>query len=179
VAEPGHLTANPFISAKGRGKPGYCSLCALLDPKVQKGLTQLYREGRKTPLINDWLEANVGKRWDRRVITAHGKDHISHPRDRIVSAVERRQSQGTLPANVSEDDFQRAVVAAAHQRLLDEPDAITIDQGLKAAAAMQAAKQSRQSGINVLVMTLTRGLDSTPMLLRSGEDAIEGEVVEI
>lgn len=169
---------NDSYSTRGVGKAGFCGLCALRDQKVSKALANLYFRKLKAPAINAWLLEQTGKAWDRRVIYRHA-GHVRHPKDRIVSAISARQKRdGTLPQEVSEEQFLRSIVSAASHNLETDPESVTTDQGIKASAALMQARANRQHGISVLVMTLTRGLDATPLLLRGGDDVIEGEVVE-
>jgi len=173
------FSSNPNISTKGFGKPGFCSICAIRpdDKKFQKALTSLYREQQSASKINDFLVTNIGKPSDRRVIYRH-REHITHPRDRLVGSIASRQVQDGLPADTTEEQLQQAIINAAYARVVAEPDAVTIDQGLKAAGLKQQAKQSRQAGINMLVQIFAQPLAGVPELLRLGDGIEEGEYVE-
>lgn len=173
-----HNAANPNISNRGVGKPGYCLVCDGLNtrPDLRKKANAVFAN-QKAPAIIDWLDQNLGIRPDRRVVYNH-KGHIAHPSDRLVSQVQAQRAKGTLPAQVSEDEYLDAVLAAAMQRVVDEPEAVTIDQGLKAAAAKTAAKASRGGGISTLVIALTRPLEGIPTLLL-GDGSIEGDYTEV
>lgn len=170
------FVANPNISTKGYGKPGWCALCSLSD-EFRKPLTRLFREDQKAPAINEWLTRNVGKPFDRRVIYNH-REHVRHPRDRVVNAVQRQQAKGTLPASVTEEEYMDAVLAAAMQRVIDDPESVTIDQGIKVATAKAAAKASRGGAQVTLQIALTRPLEGTPALL-IGDGSIEGDYSEV
>ena len=174
----GDVIANPNISARGVGKPGYCTLCSISDDKTRKALTKQYQQGNKAPSINAWLLANIGKGFDRRTIYSH-RQHIKSPKDRLVGAVVARQaSDPSLPQQVTEDEFLQRIIDAAAANLATSPESVTIDQGIKAASTKLGAKASNRAGMTVLFATLTAIPEGPPTLLLQ-DGSIEGEVVEV
>lgn len=173
-----HIVRNPNMTGRGVGKPGYCSLCDLTNtrPDLRKTVNALF-VNQKAPAITRWLEANVDMAPDRRTIYNH-KKHVANPKDRLVSQVQAQRAKGTLPATVTEEQYLDAVLAAAMARVVEEPESVTIDQGLKAAAAKTAAKQSRAGGILVLQLALSQPLTERPSLL-IGDGSIEGDYSEL
>ena len=173
-----HIVRNPNMTGRGLGKPGYCSLCDLVNtrPDIRKTVNALF-VNQKAPAITAWLEANVGMAPDRRTIYNH-KKHVANPKDRLVSQVAAQRAKGTLPATVSEDQYLDAVLAAAMARVVEEPESVTIDQGLKAAAAKTAARQSRAGAQITLQFALTQPLTGPPALL-VGDGSIEGDYSEV
>lgn len=151
-------------------------MCSLAD-HLQKPLAKLYAEGQKSTAINTWLENNAGRTVNRRTIYAH-REHVKHPKDRLVTAVRKRQSQALTPASSSEEELLDTLVAIGNQRAKDDPDAITMDQVLKAVGLKQQSRQSKQGGIAILVATLTRPLEA-PLSLALPEGIIDGEAVEV
>lgn len=131
----------------------------------------------KAPAITAWLETNAGMKPDRRTVYNH-KGHIAHPKDKLVSQVAAQRAQGTLPAKASEEEYLDAVLAAAMQVVIDNPDSVTIEHGLKAASARMAAKASRQGQTISLTLALTKPLETTPTLL-VGDGSIDGEYSEV
>lgn len=113
---------------------------------------------------------------DRKTFYNH-KDHSANPKDRLVSQVQAQRARGTLPATVSEEEYLDAILAAAMQRVVDDPESVTLDHGLKAAAAKAQAKASK-GGVNVtLSFALTQPLTEAPRLLQDG--SVEGEYSEV
>lgn len=147
--------ATEKVSTSGWGHQGYCKLCSITDPDVQKGLDQRIGAGWKAPALNDYLIKNVGAGVNRQTIYSHIK-HVQNPKDRLVTAVQKRQrTGGFLPAKVSEDQFLDALVASAHQRAVENPDEVTIDHGLRAAQIKAQAKTKGGDVINTLVQIFT------------------------
>ena len=172
------VVRNPNLSGKGYGKPGYCVICDAVNtkPELRKTVNALF-VNQKAPAITAWLEANVDMKPDRRTVYSH-KKHVLNPKDRLVSQVAAQRAKGTLPATVSEDQYLDAVLAAAMARVVEEPESVTIDQGLKAAAAKTAARQSRAGAQITLQFALTQPLTGPPALL-VGDGSIEGDYSEV
>lgn len=175
---------NPNLSGKGYGRPGYCLICDALNtrPELRKQANAVFVNS-KAPAITAWLDQNLGMKPDRRTVYAHKgtkslPGHVQNPKDRLVSQVAAQRAKGTLPASVSEDQYLDAVLAAAMARVVEEPESVTIDQGLKAAAAKTAAKQSRAGAQITLQFALTQPLTTVPTLL-VGDGSIEGDYSEL
>ncbi len=156
------------VNPAGLGKPGYCTLCAINDD-LSHELDQQIKAGRKVPQINIWLEKVGIGAFTRQTIYKH-KKHVFHPQDRLVNAVQRRQMKGTLPATTTKGEFLDSIVAVAHQRVIDNPDEVTIEHGLRAEQIRLQAKASKTAGLNLLVAFMTRG---------APEDFIEGVATEV
>lgn len=164
------------IRQTGFGTVGYCKLCSFDDPVDQDAFDK--RIGKRenddyvyTPAaLNEWLEGKGLQPVNRQTIYSHRK-HVMHPKDRLVSAVVKRQIEhGVQPAQVSEDSFLDALIAIGQQRIAADPDSVTIDQALK---AVQVKRQSSKAGQaqQVLVNIFTGGPTMTPV--------VEGEVREL
>lgn len=173
-----HIVRNPNMTGKGLGKPGYCSLCDLTNtrPDLRKTVNALF-VNQKAPAITQWLEANVDMAPDRRTIYNH-KKHVQNPKDRLVSQVAAQRAKGTLPAKVTDDEYWDAVLAAAMQQVVENPESVTIEHGLKAAAARSAAKATRAGAQITLQFALTQPLTEPPALL-VGDGSIEGDYSEL
>lgn len=175
---------NPNLSGKGYGRPGYCVICDALNtrPELRKKANAVFVNS-KAPAITAWLSENLGMTPDRRTVYNHKgtktlPGHVTNPKDRLVSQVQAQRAKGTLPATVTEEQYLDAVLAAAMARVVEEPESVTIDQGLKAAAAKTAAKQSRAGAQITLQFALTQPLTVTPTLL-VGDGSIEGDYSEL
>ena len=161
----------------GYGKQGYCKLCSIEDPKMQDQFDR--RTGAKkgksyeyTPAdLNEWLaEKGLGIQASRPTVYEHRK-HVMHPKDRLVQAVQKREiDHGSVPANVTDDEFTQTIIALGQRRALENPDEVTIDQALKATQIRQNRKDKGNAQA-VLVNIFTGG--------PSGDPVIEGEVKEV
>lgn len=170
------------VSTAGTGKPGYCKLCSMQDPQDQDELdkrTGLKKDDKyvySPDRLNEWLaergitdQKGEALRANRQTWYSHRK-HVMHPKDRIVSAVQKRTLEhGVQPAQVSEDQFLDSLIKIGNSKIAADPDAVTIDQALKAVQIKKNAG-TRQDGAQVLVAILTG--------TRETDDVIEGEVVE-
>lgn len=175
----GDINRNTNLSGSGYGRPGYCVVCDALNttPSLRKPFSALVAQGRYTKSTRDWMEQRMGMVPDRKTFYSH-KDHSSNGKDRLVSQVQAQRAKGLMPAKVTEEEYMDAVLSAAMQRVIDDPESVTIDQGIKVATAKAAAKASRGGAAVTLNIALKTPLDSTPRLL-IGDGTIEGEVTEI
>jgi hypothetical protein len=153
--------------------PGYCRFCdsknwatADLQESADKRVNEWgYRR------FNKWLVEEVGmESCSNKTFYAH-REHIMHPQDRIVSAVEKRQREGGLqPAQTTHEEFLQSLVSIGAMKIAEDPEAVTVDQALKA-AKIQSDNQKKGQGNNVLIQLFTGGGGEEPTI-------IEGEVKE-
>ena len=161
----------------GFGKQGYCKLCSFEDPRVQDAFDKRcgLRKGKgyaySPAALNEWLkEKGIDVRATRNTIYNH-RIHVMHPKDRMVTAVQKRTiDHGTLPARVSNDEFLSTVIALGQQRAVSDPNEVTIDQALKA-TQIKANTKDRSNAQAMLVQIFTSG-GTEPTI-------IEGEVKEV
>lgn len=171
------------MATAGVGKPGYCKLCSMQDPRDQDELdrrTGLREEGKyvySPDKLNAWLEERGITEANGRTLKANRqtwyshRNHVMHPRDRIVSAVAKRTLEhGVQPSQVSEDEFLDSLIKIGNSKIAADPDAVTIDQALKAVQIKKNAG-ARKDGHQTLVAIFTGTREMSP-------DVFEGEVVE-
>lgn len=158
------------IVKSGRGKQGYCKLCSLEPVELQDNFDKRVLD--YTPKqLNEWLADRIEdhKPVNRQTVYSH-RDHVRHPKDRMVRAVQKRAMEhGVQKQRVSEQEFLDAVVAIGEQKAAADPDSVTIDHALKAASLKMQSKQKGQA-------------HQTLVAIFSGNrepDVIEGEVTEV
>lgn len=141
------------LLTKGAGHPGYCKLCSFDDFKLQDEFDKRVLD--YTPKeMNEWLVQHGTRAVDRNTIYKH-RDHVRNPKDRMVRAVQKRQLEhGVQPARVNEHEFLDAVIAMGQARAMADPEAVTIDQALKA-TQIKAQSKARGSAHNVLIQLFT------------------------
>ena len=153
------------ISKGGYGKQGYCKLCSFQDLEFQLQFDKRIDAGWSPSKLNEWLEQHGSAKVDRGTVYSH-REHVRNPRDRMVSAVAKRTAElGVMPAKVSEDEYLEAIIAAASVKVQSDPQAVTIDQGLKA-AQIRSNMKSKGQDLNVLIAMFTGKVP---------DDTIEGE----
>lgn len=151
---------------------GYCRFCDLNNfpsAQAQDLLDARVREyGLKR--FNNWLKEQGMQTCSAHTLYAH-REHISHPQDRIVSAVEKRQREGGVqPARTTHEEFLQSLVSIGAAKIASDPDAVTVDQALKA-AKIQSDNQKKGGGNQVLIQLFTSGGGNEPTI-------IEGEVAD-
>lgn len=155
------------------GVKGYCRFCDITqfkDAAQQDAFDARAREYGPTN-INRWLEANGLKKCSPHTLYDH-REHIKHPQDRIVSAVEKRQREGGIqPARTSHDEFLQSLVSIGAAKVAADPDSVTVDQALKA-AKIQSDKEKKGGGDNILIQLFTEGAGPVATV-------IEGEAEEL
>ena len=147
-----------------------CKLCSFGDFELQDEFDKRAQDYSPRAL-HEWLTSKGSDvTFANRTLYAHRK-HIMHPQDRIVSAVEkRRMDHGVQPAKASHEEFLESLVSLGAAKIAEDPDAVTVDQALKA-AKIQVDREKKGQTTNVLVQLFTEG---------AGEPTvIEGEVREI
>lgn len=158
------------ITKSGQGKQGYCKLCSFDDPRLQDEFDKRVLD--YTPKkLNDWLAGKVEgfKPVNRQTIYSH-RDHVRHPKDRLVRAVQKRTMEhGVQKQRVSEQEFLDAVIKYGQANAEADPESITIDHALKAASLKMQSRQKGQAH-QTLVAIITGNVDDT---------VIEGEVKEV
>lgn len=153
------------------GRQGYCKLCSLKDPQAQLDLDQRVRDEWNAGQIGKWLKSRYDISATRQTIYSH-QDHVKHPRDRLVTAVQRTQTRALATRPVaSNEQFLEAIRDIGYQRAMDNPDEVTIDQSIKAASVLAGSK--RGNGEVTLILARFSVGAGTPV------DVIEGEAVEV
>jgi len=147
----------PGVDNAGAGKPGYCKLCSLKDGLIQNQFDDRTRLSWSPKQLNTWLATKIPD-WnnvDRMTFYKH-RDHVKHPQDRIVNAVQRTEARAlqTVPKSTP-DAFLDALVSLGHQKAIDNPDEVTIDHALRAASTLKQSKDNTKSGLNVLIALFT------------------------
>ena len=105
----------------------------------------------------------------RQRVASH-RNHIASPKDRLVTAVTKRQMQGTLPQVTTEAQFTDAVLSLAQHNMMADPNAVTIDHGLRAAQIKATEKANKSASINVLIGFINGGIS-----IPNAPTVIEGE----
>ena len=161
------------FSKSGANNPGYCKLCSLSEPKLQDEFDRRVLD--YTPRqLNTWLRERVENFKDisNPTIYKH-REHVKHPKDRVVSVVEKRKREGNyLPQRTSEQQFLDSIITLGYDKAMNDPDSVTIDHALKATQIKSQAKQKGDAH-NVLVQIFTGNVPSL------GGMVIEGEAVEL
>lgn len=157
-----------LISRAGFGKQGYCKLCSFVDLKALNDKIIAKWNARQ---IIDWLSTNYGETATRATIYNHRDNHMSRAEDRLVTAVQKQRASGHMMPRVSSNEqFLEAIRDIGYQRAIDNPEEVTIDHGLKAAATL--ANSKRSSGeITLILARVSVGADYS--------NVIEGEAVEV
>lgn len=162
------------IDNRGYGSQGFCKLCSFKDARFQLSYDERTRAGWTPRNLNEWAEKSgqAGAVASKETIYNHRK-HVQHPKDRIVSAVQRTEARtvATTKPEASPDVFLEAIVSIGQQRAIDNPEEVTIDHALRAAQALKQSK-SQSSGINILIAAMT-GISDIQATV------IDGEAVEV
>ena len=166
------------VEQGGRNKPGYCKVCAL---SIVDEVDRRLRASWTVPQVMGWIAKypdDMGNpvTVDRRVLYRHRKEHIGHPKDRLVSLVQRSKQQGLMQRpKVSAEEYTQAITELAMKRAIDNPDEVTIRDGL-AAAKMQMARPEKVTNLALVFANVVLG-GSTPLSLP--EPTMEGEFIQV
>jgi hypothetical protein len=171
MARPNFTTQN--LDIRGFGHQGYCKLCSLKDGRAQAEYNARVREKWSPRQLNEWCETRgIPEMKASHVTIRKHRDHVMHPQDKIVNAVQRAEKQALQTAPVSSPDlFLESLVSIGMQRVADRPDDVTLDQALKAATTIKQSKDSAKSGLAELIKLMTT--------LAPTVRVIEGDAVEV
>lgn len=152
---------------------GYCRFCdtsAFESPELQDKFDARVAEGYGITRTNNWLRERGLQTTSVHTLYAH-REHIKHPQDRIVSAVEKRQREGGIqPARTSHEEFLQSLVSIGAAKVAADPESVTVDQALKA-AKIQSDTKKKGGGNNILIQLFTEGAGDARI--------IEGEAEEL
>ena len=156
------------ISRAGIGRQGYCKLCSLADSRAQTDLDERIRAGWKSTAIINLLRDRYGVTVNRQTFYSH-KPHATHPRDRLVTAVQRSEQRALQTKPVaSTEQFLEAIRDAGYQRAVNNPEEVTIDHALKAANILANQKQSG-GDIHILLAKIVTGSEWRSDVVIEGE----------
>lgn len=163
------------IDNRGYGSQGFCKLCSFKDAKFQLSYDERCRANWSPKNLNEWVltQDQPGAVASKETIYNHRK-HVQHPKDRIVSAVQRTQARtlDVAKPQSSPDDFLQAVVEIGARRAVENPDEITIDHALRAAQALKQGGNNAKGGLAVIIGLLT-GQSNAPATV------IDAQAVEV
>lgn len=152
----GNFATGPGVSTKGWGHVGFCILCSLTDNKLQRQFDQKVAALWTPRQLNQWLTEHELPNYNRQTVYSH-RQHVLHPKDRMVNAVANHaRTVGTQPQKVTDEQFLDSVVAAGAQKVLDNPDDVTIDHAIRAVQVKAQSKAAGRDAMNVLVQIFTR-----------------------
>jgi len=165
------------ITKSGFGTPGYCKLCSITDPQIQDALDK--RVGSKADgrynyspaKLNDWC-AERGIETSNRQTYYNHREHVAHPKDRMVTAIAKREAEhGVQPQQVDENQFLDSLIAMGQRKIEADPDSVSIGDALKAVSIKKSSgKMGNAQAVLVQIMT---GGPTEPTIV------VEGEVQEI
>jgi hypothetical protein len=165
------------FSKQGYGNIGFCKLCSVIDPQLQDkldarvGLKKDDKYVYSASKINDFLVMQGAESVQKRTIYNH-REHVAHPKDRMVSAVEKHEAEhGVQPQMVDEEKFLDTLIAIGQRKIEADPGAVSIADALKAVGIKKSAGKAGNAQA-VLVQIMTGG-PSEPTVV------VEGEVQEI
>lgn len=146
----------PVHTKAGYGKTGYCKIC---DSPYAHQVNLLLQKKLTYPQISAALEP-FEFRFNRGTLRNH-KTHSTDPKTTFVRAAQKNPAL----SEVSNEEYLRQVRNAAAANVAANPEAVTVDQGIKAAQVMMQDRNTRDALGIVLMKTLTGRSD----------EVIEGE----
>ncbi len=112
------------------------------------------KEGWNAAQLNGWSKP-LGLSCNRQTWYSH-KAHITSGQDKLVTYVERALANPVIQ-NTTSDDFLKAVQKVGMQRVVDDPESVTIDHALKATQILEQAKE-RVGDIHLVLAKVFMGV---------------------
>lgn len=162
------------LDMHGFGHQGYCKLCSLKDPRVQAEYNERVKAKWSPRQLNEWAtQKGLPELVASKTTVYNHRVHVMHPRDALVTSVQRSQNKALQSApQTTPDAFLDALVSIGHKKAIENPEEVSIDHALRAASTLKQSREKQGDGINVLIALFT-GKAARP------SDVIEGQAVEV
>ena len=140
------------VSTAGRGKIGYCKLCAWSE---EPALNKLMKAGKTAAECREWAQSKFGFNFNRQTFYEH-KKHITAPEDKVV-AFANRQQRGLQPVikRATNQTFLEAVRDIGMAQAEANPELVTIDHALKATQILESSKNKSTEVTLILAQVVT------------------------
>lgn len=142
----------------GQGKAGWCKIC---DSPLRDPINKLVAQGKNAAeALRIVQQIDPEFYFSRQVYYSH-RDHVTHP---LITHVKQSLANPTVAPRTTQG-FLELVQQSASQRALDNPEEITVKDGLQAANILSRSKEHRDTLVVLLAKAMTHQLP----------EAIEGE----
>lgn len=146
----------------GYGQSGYCSVC---DSDRSREINKRMKRGDTIASIYRWLR-DVEDPISEPTLRKHRK-HITDPKTTLV---EQAKKNPVIKRHTT-NDFLQALVDIAATKAINDPESISIDQGIRAAQVIEGRKDKQVDAL-VQIARMLMGQAPRP-------EIIEGEYVEV
>lgn len=156
------------------GKAGYCKLCRWDE---EPELNRLIKAGKNAAECARWAKGKFGFTFTRQTFYSH-KEHLAAPQDKVVAAAAGRRREKVIP-KATNKEFLEAVRDLAFANALEDPDSVTLEQGLKAASILESSKQKAGDITLILAQVVTGQRPDVLVEAPSAPVMIEGTAREV
>lgn len=172
------------MARRGYGKAGFCKICAHPDGwRFVEGVTKGGKSGKGW---NAAEAAEAGARFGLSFSRLTWYNHQKHVRGEVASPetaspVPTDGPKERVPVRkASNVEYLETIRDMALARALNNPDEVTIEQGLKATSILEGRKSQASDSINLLVQVVT-GHAPAVAIAKPVEPAliVEGEAREV
>lgn len=157
--------------SKGEGHPGYCKLCAWDQAKA---FNAAVNSGLNAAQALRWAEAR-GMTFTRQTFYKH-KPHALTPENAVVAVAEQGRKALTIK-KTSNVGFLEAIRDIGYSKAIEDPDKISIEHALKAAAILESRKEKAGDHLTILIGVMTG--HRQPTIIDAESTTIEGTAREI
>lgn len=129
-----------------------CKICVHPEaPRFIKGAREGGKSGKGWNAAEAAEAAKVfGFTFTRQTWYAH-VGHLDNAEERVLTAAKKAGRAGLVPVKSTNPQFLEAIRDIAMAKALADPDSVSIDQGLKAAAILENKKDRGQDSLAILV----------------------------
>lgn len=146
----------------GQGKPGYCKIC---DSPYADAVNKLVAQEKNEAETKRAIQViDPEFTWNRQTFYSH-KKHITHP---LVTHAENARKHPVV-APKSTRGVLEAIRDIGMQRALDNPEEVTVDHALRAAAELNRTENKTDSALVILMKAISG----------QAAEVIEGEFTEL
>lgn len=147
----------------GKGKPGYCRLC---DSPWAAAINALVAQDKNEAEVKRSIQQiDPAMTWNRQTFYNH-KKHITSP---LITHARAAQENPVVAPKTNRGVLE-AIRDIGMKRAMENPDEITVDHALRAAAELNKTENKTENWMVVLAKTIAGG---------PATEVIEGEFSEV
>lgn len=152
-----------MAEGSGKGKPGYCKIC---DSPWAEAINRLIAQDNNEAETKRAIQViDPDFTWNRQTFYGH-KKHVTHP---LVTHAKAAQENPVVVPKTNRGVLE-AIRDIGMQRAVENPDEVTVDHALRAAAELNKTENKADGALMILIKTISGG---------QAPEVIEGDWSEV
>lgn len=156
-------------------KDGYCKICE--HPEAHRFIKGAKEGGKSGKGWNSSEAIEAGEAYGLKFTRLTWYNHVAHlgsAEERVLEASRKAGRSSLVPHKSTNPQFLETIRDIGMARALADPDSVTIDQALKAAAILENKKEKGQDSLAILVQ-FTVGAPPPVVIEGAAREVPEGD----